>query len=573
MKNNMKGITLIALIITIIILLILAVVTIGEIKKSEIILYAKNIANKYLIAQEEEKINLALNEWKTQSLIPENTISFKDAIYNALKEQNCITEGDDNGPLTITFNKTGNKYVVDSKGNLTNLQGNGSGNVNIHGEFGVSVGMNNNETIIINVTVPESWDDRAFTEKEAVAFIGKNMFETDEITTLEQLDQEMYNMLIEIEDEENPLNGFEYADTFGTLQSNIGVKIGKLDASAQEIFAYLAVLFFGEQLPVEEIVSLMYEYEPTTYSFKIRKDGGEWIDITGDNWRYLMYKLNENGVYEVQVELDDKTAISEPIEIVDTNLGEYAVYDIDGDGDVKDETILWRVLRNDKNKVELITADALGSVDLGYTTVHDSSILGNPDYAKQFNEARIKYNNAIDLMVEECKRVTGITENIRNVGGPATDPTTMNDTIDFSELETFSPTVPIEEFNKYEGIENGIKKTAEEEKFLEDYNQMEKTRTTLADNSKSYYVASRIILNMYDDEIKFGVRYGYALNSWSGSMWTEFLFIIHGNGNAYGLKLEPIHAVRPVFELEAGALGAAKQLGTKENPIEIYQAK
>ena len=47
MKNNMKGITLIALIITIIILLILAVVTIGSIKDSNIITYAQNATDKY----------------------------------------------------------------------------------------------------------------------------------------------------------------------------------------------------------------------------------------------------------------------------------------------------------------------------------------------------------------------------------------------------------------------------------------------------------------------------------------------------------------------------------------------
>ena len=114
-----KGITLIALIITIVVLLILAVVTIGAIQESKIITHAQNASDSYTIAQEKERIGLALSEWNIEDAIPGNNPVFKNVITNELQGQNVSITGEDNGPLTVTFNKTENSYTVTKEGEIT----------------------------------------------------------------------------------------------------------------------------------------------------------------------------------------------------------------------------------------------------------------------------------------------------------------------------------------------------------------------------------------------------------------------------------------------------------------------
>ena len=106
-----KGITLIALIITIIVLLILAVVTIGAVQKSKIISHAQKAKNDYTTAQEKEQIQLALSEWA----IVKNTgtKTFKSVITSALSDIATVM-GEDDGPLTIIFKDTNNKYGVNA---------------------------------------------------------------------------------------------------------------------------------------------------------------------------------------------------------------------------------------------------------------------------------------------------------------------------------------------------------------------------------------------------------------------------------------------------------------------------
>ena len=70
MKNNIKGITLIALIITIILLLILAVVTIGSIKNSNIITYAQNASKDYNSEKNKEESTLSGAEIFIESKLP-----------------------------------------------------------------------------------------------------------------------------------------------------------------------------------------------------------------------------------------------------------------------------------------------------------------------------------------------------------------------------------------------------------------------------------------------------------------------------------------------------------------------
>ena len=114
-----KGITLVALIITIVVLLILAVVSIGAVSDSNIIEYAQKAENDYTIAKEKEQIGLALNEWNIEKVIPGNNQVFKTVIGNALQGQIQPIQGNDDGPLTVIFSKTGNIYEVKIDGTIT----------------------------------------------------------------------------------------------------------------------------------------------------------------------------------------------------------------------------------------------------------------------------------------------------------------------------------------------------------------------------------------------------------------------------------------------------------------------
>ena len=144
---------------------------------------------------------------------------------------------------------------------------------------------------------------------------------------------------------------------------------------------------------------------------------------------YQNAKVNEQGtLYGYETLLDryanGRNESSGPIiekEPLSENLGKYVRYDVDGDGtievDYQYESILWRVLSDDDEKVELITADTLGTIDFTPT---------------DFDDARNKYNTAIDIMVQKCIELTGIST-VRNVNGPSVD--TVTETVDFSDFD------------------------------------------------------------------------------------------------------------------------------------------
>lgn len=122
MKNfkKEKGITLMALIITIIVLLILAVVTIGAVSDSSIVMHAQNAKSSYEEGQEKEEIGVALNEWTLNKKInPGQT--FKEFMESRLKDTAEVS-GEDNGPLTIEMKKTGHKYIITQDGEITPIQ-------------------------------------------------------------------------------------------------------------------------------------------------------------------------------------------------------------------------------------------------------------------------------------------------------------------------------------------------------------------------------------------------------------------------------------------------------------------
>ena len=120
-RNN-NGITLIALIITIVVLLILAVVSIGAIKNSKIITHAQDISDKHAIAQDEEQLQLALNEWQIQKNTQGNTETFKSVITSALGENAKSVIGEDDGPLTIKMSGTEINYTLTNDGKIEKIE-------------------------------------------------------------------------------------------------------------------------------------------------------------------------------------------------------------------------------------------------------------------------------------------------------------------------------------------------------------------------------------------------------------------------------------------------------------------
>ena len=135
MKNNIKGITLIALIITIIILLILAVVTIGSIKNSNIITYAQNAVIDYEAKKDEEESliadyeSLVEKEFLEASKEPiSKTISYigyyadidgngivDGIIYADLAFDDSRQWGNENGDYSYTKKGILNNYYISKK--------------------------------------------------------------------------------------------------------------------------------------------------------------------------------------------------------------------------------------------------------------------------------------------------------------------------------------------------------------------------------------------------------------------------------------------------------------------------
>ena len=108
--KNQKGITLIALIITIVVLMILAAVTINSVKDGGIITHAQDAANDYTVASEKEQIQLGYSEY-IMSKVNNKTAELRIA--------GATVTGDEENGWTVTFEKTGNRYVMSSKGEIT----------------------------------------------------------------------------------------------------------------------------------------------------------------------------------------------------------------------------------------------------------------------------------------------------------------------------------------------------------------------------------------------------------------------------------------------------------------------
>lgn len=121
MKENFRGITLIALVVTIIILLILASVTITTIiGNNGLIKRVSDSKTATEIAKEKETIStsyMAVSAGNSEAKV--TVAELNTEINKELNGETATVEGRDDGPFYITYNKSGRKYTVDGKGNAS----------------------------------------------------------------------------------------------------------------------------------------------------------------------------------------------------------------------------------------------------------------------------------------------------------------------------------------------------------------------------------------------------------------------------------------------------------------------
>ena len=113
MKNNQRGITLIALIITIVILLILAVVTITSVKDEKLIEKTEEATDAHEIAKEKEKIQLELNEWLIQKYLYQQE-GFENFLKDKYGESNVQPTTPEGSFIITTPNE--NQFIVTEDG-------------------------------------------------------------------------------------------------------------------------------------------------------------------------------------------------------------------------------------------------------------------------------------------------------------------------------------------------------------------------------------------------------------------------------------------------------------------------
>ncbi len=118
-KENNKGITLIALVITIIVLLILAGISIATLIGDNGILTKANEAKTGTVTREEkEQIGLAYNAARTEKMSKGNTEAVTaDELQTELTRQDAGATAKEKGgevnKIEVTFTKTNNKYIID----------------------------------------------------------------------------------------------------------------------------------------------------------------------------------------------------------------------------------------------------------------------------------------------------------------------------------------------------------------------------------------------------------------------------------------------------------------------------
>ena len=269
-----------------------------------------------------------------------------------------------------------------------------------------------------------------------------------------------------------------------------------------------------------------------------------------DVYKFTNEQKTESEINTVKKSL---TKISTP----EGNLGKYVTY----------QGKSWIVLYDDADKVELISAEALGEVTLGYedagaktnVTVTDENSLTDEE---QFKRGAWSYNNVITTLTEACKAETGISANIRNVGGPAEEATTENVTFEEVKNSGFTPNADLDE-ETLTKLKTNIESAKQgDENYKNDYDQMKALGILATDTPAYYWLASRFV-GVNSSDVHFSTRciYDGGYLGDSGVCYVLSYGNANGNNNSY--------AVRPVVSLSSGILDGKTGEGTSSNPINL----
>ena len=324
----------------------------------------------------------------------------------------------------------------------------------------------------------------------------------------------------------------------------------------------------GNGRDLTEILDLSDEHSPTFFMFK-----QDPADTNSEIYKDVKFAYMDEGSPDMQIRYGRdvyKFTIAEtenginsvkkrPVKIStpEGNLGKYVTY----------QGKSWIVLYDDADKVELISAEALGEVDLGYkdagaktnVTVTDENSLTSEE---QFKRGAWSYNNVITTLTDACKAETGISANIRNVGGPAEEATTANVTFEEVKNGGFTPNADLDE-ETLTKLKTNIESVKQgDENYKNDYDQMRALGILATDTPKEYRLASRFV-DVDSSYVYFGARCISSI----GDLSDNDLCYVHNHGGANGLSSS--RAVRPVVSLSSGILGGKTGEGTSSNPINL----
>ncbi len=118
LETSMKGITLIALVVTIVVLLILAGVSIAMLTgENGIITQAKEAKDQTIISDEKESISIAYTGCMQDNMFEKNVtdIQLQTEMTNNGRNVTVIASGED---LIVTFNETTHQYKIDQEGKV-----------------------------------------------------------------------------------------------------------------------------------------------------------------------------------------------------------------------------------------------------------------------------------------------------------------------------------------------------------------------------------------------------------------------------------------------------------------------
>ena len=529
---------MIALIITIIVLLILAMVVINEIKGDGIIDNVKDAVDKYKKGEEKEELALLQNEWAINKHLYKDK-TFKSFMEDKLKDKAISVEGQDDGPLTITM-ESGNQYTVEENGKIELLTKEDTASLEELKRY--ILGADGQGRALTDIMSEEGAfvqdsSDSTSTTHEKVKFL-----------TAEQVDETTYRMYIRYNGEDYSFEVTITEDELITIKDSL-VLAKDFDSDMFEFVNYIlgpgAILETNEEgvigaippdLASREIDDI---FDRDTYTFK-----QDPLDPTSTIHEKVKLAYWYGGIPYIRFNGNVYTLAATS----EGNLGMLLVKETEGNIGkyVRYKGINWIVLREDNEKVELISADVLGEVKFE---------------AANFDEARQNYNNIATILTEECIRVTGITSNIRNVGGLAQDEQlTESNTVDFNELLNVSDN---NIFSDYEGISKGFRKP--NESYLTDIEQMQSIGIFIADNAKDCWLSAGGV-SAAGLAKAFGPLYIKATDRITTSRQDSVAKVFRDGTSDYN-ETTNSYGVRPIITLESTVLQGVTQTGLIDDPI------